>query len=471
MALQALLFSKNPETVQSLTSILAEAGVRTEVCADIFSAIDKATKEPFPCVIADWVEQPESGFLIKRARESVPNRNTVPIAIVDSEFAAKNASESQVEFAFFRPIAPDEARAVLAKARQKMIIPLGASNVNLRAALAASPASEAPPNPEDPDLLATADHVPESSKHHYEAPIEPEERVVDEEGTVEGAAAEEEFVGVEAASGGRRFGRTVQKVFAIALLVIAGFCSWRGRGAFLYLARTPEGCVNVLKRSLAALFYVGATGAEPVGSAGTEAQQDAYFSRRTSNPTAQPATVQVVNGEISIPDVPRRLRPAFDFPLPAPQFVPAVVPPPAHIYAKVPDSLKNSAPIGTPIVVTVNPASQILPVSTPAPAAYSAISEPADLTEKNARSLLVHTVEAGYPQQGMAEKLHGVVVLQVVIGRDGSVQDVKILRGYMVLGRAAAAAVKQWRFKPYTFNGVPVSFRTQITMNFSYPPA
>jgi protein TonB len=63
------------------------------------------------------------------------------------------------------------------------------------------------------------------------------------------------------------------------------------------------------------------------------------------------------------------------------------------------------------------------------------------------------------------------VVLQAVIGRDGSVQDLKILRGYFILGRAASAAVKQWRFQPYMINGRAVSTQTAITINFSYPPS
>ena len=105
MDLQALVFSKNPETAQSLASILAESGIRSEICADTFAAIDKGTKQPFSCVIADWNEQPEAGFLLKRARESASNRGTVPIAIVDNEFQAKSAKDTAIKFIFFRPIA------------------------------------------------------------------------------------------------------------------------------------------------------------------------------------------------------------------------------------------------------------------------------------------------------------------------------------------------------------------------------
>jgi protein TonB len=69
----------------------------------------------------------------------------------------------------------------------------------------------------------------------------------------------------------------------------------------------------------------------------------------------------------------------------------------------------------------------------------------------------------------MGQKLHGAVVLQAVIGRDGTVEDLKIVRGYFILGRAAIAAVKQWRFQPYTLGGHPAATETTITVNFSAP--
>jgi protein TonB len=114
----------------------------------------------------------------------------------------------------------------------------------------------------------------------------------------------------------------------------------------------------------------------------------------------------------------------------------------------------------------------MLPVSSsPPPPVPQQISEPVAVSEDAARALLVHTVNPVYPQEAAAQKLHGPVVLQAVIGRDGSVQDLKILRGYFILGRAASTAVKQWRFQPYTVNGRAVSTQTVITVNFSYPPS
>src|SRR2546423_15703022 len=51
MAPRALLFSKNPDTAESLTAVLKQAGITGELCTDIFAAMEKGTKQPFSCVI------------------------------------------------------------------------------------------------------------------------------------------------------------------------------------------------------------------------------------------------------------------------------------------------------------------------------------------------------------------------------------------------------------------------------------
>ncbi len=126
--------------------------------------------------------------------------------------------------------------------------------------------------------------------------------------------------------------------------------------------------------------------------------------------------------------------------------------------------------IERPVVVTVNPA-QMMPVSVPQPQpTIQQFTEPVAVTEEAARAQLLHMVDPLYPPEAMGRKLHGPVVLLAVIGRDGSVQDLKIVRGYFVLGKAAIAAVKQWRFQPYSLNGHPAAAQTTITINFNYPP-
>jgi periplasmic protein TonB len=105
----------------------------------------------------------------------------------------------------------------------------------------------------------------------------------------------------------------------------------------------------------------------------------------------------------------------------------------------------------------------------PVEAAMSSI-EPVNLPESAAWELLAQPVDPVYPAAAKASGQRGSVVLQVLIGRDGAVQDAKFLQGSLVFARAAIDAVKQWRFKPYSLNGRVVSVQSVITLNFK-PPA
>ena len=86
-----------------------------------------------------------------------------------------------------------------------------------------------------------------------------------------------------------------------------------------------------------------------------------------------------------------------------------------------------------------------------------------------AEESLLHRVEPDYPEEALRQRIQGAVVLDVRADRDGSIQEVKLLRGEPLLADAAIAAVKQWRFKPLVVKGQPVEMRTNITLNFRLP--
>ena len=90
--------------------------------------------------------------------------------------------------------------------------------------------------------------------------------------------------------------------------------------------------------------------------------------------------------------------------------------------------------------------------------------EPVDVPEAAERALLTDQPIPDYPANAKGQP--GTVTLQVLIGRDGAVQDAKFMQGSLVFARAAIAGVKQWKFKPYSMNGRPVSVQTLLTINF-----
>jgi TonB family protein len=80
---------------------------------------------------------------------------------------------------------------------------------------------------------------------------------------------------------------------------------------------------------------------------------------------------------------------------------------------------------------------------------------------------LTNKVNPVYPPLARSAGIQGAVVLAIVIGKDGSVQEIKLVSGHPLLAPAAIAAVKQWTYKPLTMNGQPVEVSTQVTVNFA----
>jgi protein TonB len=60
----------------------------------------------------------------------------------------------------------------------------------------------------------------------------------------------------------------------------------------------------------------------------------------------------------------------------------------------------------------------------------------------------------------------GIVILEAVIGEDGAVRDVRVLRSLPLLDEAAIDAVRQWRFTPTLLNGRPVPVVITVTVAF-----
>src|SRR5271163_188339 len=304
MAFRALLSSKSPETNTAMTVACKNTGIRVEACSDIFTAIEKGKTQAFSCIIADWADQPEASFLLKRARESAANRETVAIAIVDNEPTAAEMRDNHLDFLIYRPISAEEADAVLAKALEKMQ-PLGAHD----------PAA----------LLGDSDAPGEgssaaSAKAEASDDTQPGQPASFAEENAAGGNGDGETAYDESQAESRSPSHAInfRGVLAAMLVLTAVFCLWRSRDVIQYLSRTREGRVRVLRESVAALFYMNQSGALPVASAGSDAQQDAYFSRVPAASDAQTPALAVVDTESQLQETRAPLPKPSDFPLPVP---------------------------------------------------------------------------------------------------------------------------------------------------------
>jgi protein TonB len=101
---------------------------------------------------------------------------------------------------------------------------------------------------------------------------------------------------------------------------------------------------------------------------------------------------------------------------------------------------------------------------------------------------LVHKVSPTYPPEAKAEKVEGVFLIDVRVGKDGAVEEAQVvasaptparleelkanrgtpagLEGDPRLAEAALAAVRQWRYEPILKGGQPVEFKLTVTVRF-----
>ena len=80
---------------------------------------------------------------------------------------------------------------------------------------------------------------------------------------------------------------------------------------------------------------------------------------------------------------------------------------------------------------------------------------------------LLARVVPTYPEDARQQRIEGPVVLNALVGTDGSVRELTVISGNPQLVQAAADAVRQWRFQPHRLKGEPAEFETRITVNFS----
>jgi len=80
---------------------------------------------------------------------------------------------------------------------------------------------------------------------------------------------------------------------------------------------------------------------------------------------------------------------------------------------------------------------------------------------------LIFQPKPEYPPLAKMARIQGVVKLDAVISKDGTIQDLKAISGHPLLLRAAMEAVQRWRYQPTLLNGEAVEVATEIDVNFT----
>jgi protein TonB len=80
----------------------------------------------------------------------------------------------------------------------------------------------------------------------------------------------------------------------------------------------------------------------------------------------------------------------------------------------------------------------------------------------------VTQVQPTYPEMAREANVQGRVVLHVLVGKDGRVKNVKVIRSVTMLDQAAVEAVRKWVFKPALSNNKPVAVWVEVPVDFHF---
>ncbi len=486
----SLLFSSDEEASRALSQAFKDLEFDVETCPEIFSAVEKITTRSLDVVVSDWNEGLEAVFLLKTVRELKGNHSAFTLAIANAE-GATAAREAGADLVLSRPLVPDEVKYALLTCdsflaqMKSWLTRTGPSPVEGPIANQVSanmPADAADWTSENRDKNTNSENNPEhqslenrvfnSAPRVRPWPSPPPQRPTE---TVSSVVAAEPYFEDDllyhsrvqtlfqapqpsfstSSSAFLKKGRSrvlPGLAIAVAFLSVGYVFSepLRGEGTTNSVARM---CGRVLQKTEGWLH--GPTEAEAPAPAVQTAEengspQNVRPGRAVSRITITPVRDPYQHDAAPAPAEPAQPVHAETQP-PSPQ-------PVAASSVRIPESLK----------MQVQSASMRSVAERITPSLLAAL-EPVALSEDLSRRLLTQKVLPSYPERAVKARLQGAVVLQAMIGRDGTIQDLKLVRGSMLLGQAAYRAVKQWRYQPYLINGRAVEAETFVTVDFRLP--
>jgi protein TonB len=148
--------------------------------------------------------------------------------------------------------------------------------------------------------------------------------------------------------------------------------------------------------------------------------------------------------------------------------------PPLEVEVVAGDSHRTIRPGSSSVRVDLQPGSPPQPAMEAAPTgdAQTAANVTSNAAERvqmsaDASEIVTAPVRPNYPLLARQMKVQGSVILQALIGRDGIIQNLRLVSGPRILASAAEDAVRQWHFKPHYQGSEAVETQAKITVNFT----
>ena len=440
------MFSSDRGTAHLLGEALNELGMQVEHCPEIFGAVERLTLQSFDVLVVDWEDEPEASFLLKAARELKSNEPPFPVAVVEAETCVQEALRAGANQVLTR----SEARNGLFQFHDRT------RSHDLAVFNDVEIAASGAPEDDVAELGALGKRKFADTAYLSDSP--PENLSLSFAGYASRVGKRWPASRKRWASVGESR-HAYKRALAFLMLVVAIFLSVTRLGPVLHPDFPALHAAAIFATVQAAHTRVS----EKLTRWLNPREEDLSEASLAEQIFVEPSRVHKraaglkASHSAAIPEIADPTDDPVATAAPEPQTPPS---PPAtvaeNISPRIPESLKHP-----PEALSVRTV-----VANLTPTLLGAL-EPVLIPEEVSRKMLLQKVQPSYPEQALRAGLQGPVVLQAWIGRDGRIRDLKLVRGYLVLGRAAFDAVKQWRYQPYYRNGQAMETQTYITVNFT----
>jgi TonB family protein len=144
--------------------------------------------------------------------------------------------------------------------------------------------------------------------------------------------------------------------------------------------------------------------------------------------------------------------------------------PPLEVEVVAGDSHRTIRPGNNSLRVDLQPGTPAQadgPASTETAASVTSNAAERVQISKGTNDVVSRPVKPDYPLLARQMKVQGSVILQALIGKTGTIQDLRVISGPPILAAAAQDAVRQWHFKPHYQGSEAVETQAKITVNFT----
>ncbi len=452
MLTRAFVLCSDEKALDAVSHVLSELEITFEQFHDIAFAAKRLTVQAFDLIVIDCDQQDDAARLLDSVRSSDLNRGAMTVAVVDGKAGVPIAFRLGAELVIPKPVSLEQARSTLRTAvamyrkthpeakpplrPTPVVVPQPVNPSKPKATIAFPEPKISAPKPQPASLAP-----PLSSPKKVELPTNP---------------ASNTDVSVPAMRGLSLSMPSASVKNTDSTLEMNSELSPKPAAEKPGYPLPAEAFEDKSRKRTVSSGLVAALVLAMIAIAGYEAytmvpqfrtRVDAnYQLLRSQIPGAKPPVAAVV---------PKPVRRAVK---------PAPVVPPDGFVASV-ETVEPTAAAAT----TTGTARPLILATT---ATTTTVEEPTPITvpDNLADQHVSSRVDAVYPESLRRKGVHGDVVLQALIGKDGLVDSVSVVSGNPQLAAAALDAVKQWKYQTYIHNGAPASFQTNVTVAFEPAP-